>query len=181
MSRHRSGFASATLNRWHRLGNIELKPPEAQMNGSRCFEKIALAVLLTALAGGCTQKLAPYVAMGQPDLVPESSQLSFDPTQGREIPNSKLSQQAPGLVVHLDPATGEILPKPPGAPGGQELEPQLFQSAPAPAPQLLEVPSATLGGGVKVNLNRQFHQPLLATMDADGKIKIEHRPARQAE
>jgi hypothetical protein len=30
---------------------------------------------------------------------------------------------------------------------------------------------------VKVKLNRQFNQPLFATIEADGKIKLEHRPA----
>jgi hypothetical protein len=44
-------------------------------------------------------------------------------------------------------------------------------------PQAVEVPSPVPGGGVKVNLNRQFHQPLFAIIDGDGKLRFQHRPA----
>jgi hypothetical protein len=47
-------------------------------------------------------------------------------------------------------------------------------------PQALETPSTAPGGGVKVNLNRQFHRPLVATIDADGKVTLEHRSAQQS-
>jgi hypothetical protein len=160
---------------WHGGQAISEITPRwrGKMKGSKYSCEITLAALLITVACACAPKLAPPKSAETISAAPEAQKPSH--TAGSPIP------QAPGLVVHIDPVTGEILPKPPVAPAGQKLEPQLFQSAPAPAPQLLEVPSAAPGGGVKVNLNRQFHQPLLATMDAHGKIKIEHRPARQAD
>jgi hypothetical protein len=154
--------------------------PEGKMNALSDFEKAGLAAVLIALAGGCAHKLADQVASEEWSAVPGIVQPSLASTEAREISHSagQVISKAPGLVVHIDPLTGEILPKPPVPPAGQILDPQQYQSAPAPAPQAVEVPSPVPGGGVKVNLNRQFHQPLFATMDADGRIRLEHRPAQ---
>jgi hypothetical protein len=153
------------------------------MKTSRHFDKVALAALLTVLAGGCAHKLAPQVGSGELITIPNSSQPPLNTTPGKEVANSAggVAQSGAGLVVHVDPITGQILAKPPIPPIGQELELQQLQSVPAQTPQVLEVPSTVPGGGVKVNLNRQFHIPLVATIETDGKIKLEHRPAQQAD
>jgi hypothetical protein len=153
------------------------------MKTSRHFDKVALVALLTALAGGCAHKLAPQVVSGELITIPDSSQPPLNTTPAREVPNSAggVPQSGAGFVVHIDPITGQILPKPPIPSSGQELDLQQRQSLPAQTPQVLEVPSEVPGGGVKVNLNRQFHIPLVATIDTDGKITLEHRPAWQAD
>ena len=37
-----------------------------------------------------------------------------------------------------------------------------------------EVPSSVPGGGVKVDLQGRFQSPLVGTIDADGKVKMQH-------
>ncbi|MDH3443845.1 MAG: hypothetical protein OEN50_07980 [Deltaproteobacteria bacterium] len=85
-----------------------------------------------------------------------------------------------GMVVHVDPDTGQILPQSPVALPGQQGQTHWFQSAAAPAAQPQEVFSPTPGGGVMVNLNRQFHQPLIATIDETGKVHLKHGSANRS-
>jgi len=153
------------------------------MKPSSYFAGVAPAALLAALAGGCAGKSAPTLATGGLSAISENSQPSRHTTPAKKVPDSAggVAQSGAGLVVHIDPSTGQILPKPPIPPIGQELELQQLQSVPAQTPQALEVPSMVPGGGVKVNLNRQFHIPLVATIETDGKIKLEHQPAQQAD
>jgi hypothetical protein len=146
------------------------------MKGSRHSCKIALAALLATVVCGCAHKLVPSSA-GPADADSQSATAATSDAQTRSHTAENPAPQAPGLVVHIDPLTGEVLPKPAVPAQAQIPEPQQLQSAPVAAPQTVEVASPVPGGGVKVNLNRQFHQPLFATIDADGKIKLEHRPA----
>jgi hypothetical protein len=139
-----------------------------------CY-KIGLATLMATIAGGCAAKEARPIAIAEPVGIPQRFQLPLDKAHLTEVPGpaGAVSEKTPGFVVHIDPTTGQILSKPPVTPPGHEL--QLLQSAPSSAPQAQEAPSPTPGGGVMVNLNRQFHTPLVATMDADGKIRFQHR------
>jgi hypothetical protein len=154
------------------------RPPGGQMKTPGPLSKFVLAALLAGSAGGCVEKLALPVASVESGA---SSRPSIDAAEVKEAPNSAghVAQQAPGLVVHIDPATGEILPRP-VPPASPKPESQTLQSTPASVPQALETPSTAPGGGVKVNLNRQFHRPLVATIDADGKVTFEHRSAQQS-
>ncbi len=148
------------------------------MNGSRPSCKIALAALLTTVACGCAPKLGPHSGSALPDAVPEKAETTFAPErQNLSHTAENPKTQAPGLIVHIDPLTGQILPKPPVAAQGQVQDSQQLQAAPVPAPQAVERPSPVRGGGITVNLNRQFHQPLFATINDEGKVKLEHRPA----
>jgi hypothetical protein len=139
------------------------------------FSTFALAALLAASASGCVENLALSVGNGESGA---SSRPFIDAAQVKEAPSSAghVAQQAPGLVVHIDPTTGEILPRPVPS-GTPQPESQTLQSAPVSEPQAVEKPSTAPGGGIKANLNRQFHRPLVATVDADGKVTFEHRPA----
>jgi hypothetical protein len=38
----------------------------------------------------------------------------------------------------------------------------------------VEIPSVVPGGGVKVDLQGRFRSPLLVTIDANGKAKMQH-------
>ncbi len=142
------------------------------MNGSKYSYKIALAMLATALACGCAEKLVSHSGGTSLEAVSQrAAQKSADSAADR-------TAQTPGLVVHIDPVTGEILAKPAAPPPGQIPDAQQFQSAPVTAPPAFEEASPEPGGGVKVKLNRQFHQPLFAIIDDDGKIRFGHRLAR---
>jgi hypothetical protein len=139
-----------------------------------CY-KIGLATIMATMAGGCAARETRPIAIAEPVGAPPPFEFPLDNARATEVPalGGTVSDRVSWFVVHIDPTTGQILPKPPVVPPGHEL--QLFQTAPPSAPQALEVPSPTPGGGVMVNLNRQFHTPLVATVDQDGKIKFEHR------
>ena len=140
--------------------------------------KIALALLLSAIAGACAHKPVPhagaaslntYSATIEPQpAAPEAEELLQAGGHGAPRPS--------GFIVHVDPLTGHILPEPPVPAHGQGLERQQLQLPPIEPLPAVETPSPAPGGGVKVKLNRQFNQTLFATIEADGKIKVEHRP-----
>jgi hypothetical protein len=152
---------------------------EGKMKGPRYAWKIVPATLLAVMVCGCTHGLAPHRVNAVLGALPESAKTPLAAPEAQEHSHGAMNPtaQAPGLVVHIDPLTGEILPKAPVPPAGQALDPQQLRSAPVSPLPLVEMASPTPGGGIKVKLNRQFHQPLFATIDGDGKIKFDHRPA----
>src|SRR5712691_7100731 len=81
---------------------------------------------------------------------------------------------AAGMTIHIDPQTGAILKEP--APGAVplQLSPQLRNSLSTSHQGLVETPSAAAGGGVKLDLQGRFQNPLIVTIDADGKLKMQH-------
>ena len=81
---------------------------------------------------------------------------------------------APGLMIYIDPRTGALLKEP--APGTLPLQvsPQFLNSLSTSHEGLTEQPSALPGGGVKVDLQGRFQSPFVATVDANGKLKIQH-------
>ncbi len=142
--------------------------------------RVVLTALLVVFAGGCAANMAAPIAVEEPATTPERAQPRFDAarTSDPAKPNTAASKRAPGIVVHIDPTTGEFLPEPP-ADGVTPLP--AADAAKASAPQLFEVPSPTPGGGVMIDLQDQFQTPLVATIDADGKVTLEHEstmPAR---
>jgi hypothetical protein len=141
------------------------------------FGKLTIVALLTPLVGACAPNISRQVSSADQRTLQEGSYAS-PPGHEAPINTGATRRQAPGLVVYIDPVTGEILPKPQPAPGDPNLLQPMFQTAPAPTQQPVEVYGAEPGSGVKVRLNRQFHQPLVATTDSGGKIKLEHRPAQ---
>ena len=83
---------------------------------------------------------------------------------------------AAGMVIHVDPKTGAILKEP--APGSVpiQLTPQLRNALSTSHQGLVETPSSVPGGGVRLDLQGRFQSPLFVTIDADGKVKIQHLP-----
>ena len=90
--------------------------------------------------------------------------------------NSASAWPAAGMKVHIDPATGNILPTPPqGAPAGaltlSTSERNAFSKS---SEGLVETPSSGPAGGSKVDLRGRFRSPLIATVGPDGKIEMRH-------
>jgi len=112
-----------------------------------------LIVLLVALGGFALAAAPVFSGESQPAAVPGG---------------------APGMVIHVDPQTGAILKEP--APGTVplQLSPQLTNSLSTSHQGLVETPSSVPGGGVKVDLQGRFQNPLIVTIDADGKVKMHH-------
>lgn len=81
---------------------------------------------------------------------------------------------ASGLMIYIDPKTGAILKVP--APGTVplQLSPQLQNALSTSHDGLVEVPSPLPGGGIRLDLQGRFQNPLFVTIDADGNAKILH-------
>jgi hypothetical protein len=78
------------------------------------------------------------------------------------------------MVVHVDPTTGKIIAPPQIPLSGEALKaPEAI--AKTPLPVLQQTLSPILGGGVVIHLDERFMTPLTATIDAGGKVRIEHQ------
>ena len=87
---------------------------------------------------------------------------------------SRAAQSDPGMIVHIDPATGRIIAPPKEALPGPVLQAPV-EGAKKPPAELRQVPSPIPGGGVMIELDERFQTPLTATVGADGKVKLEHK------
>lgn len=78
------------------------------------------------------------------------------------------------MMIYIDPQTGAFLKEP--APGHVplELSPQLQNALSTSDEGLVEIPSSVPGGGVKLDLQGRFQSPLFGTIDANGKLKMQH-------
>jgi hypothetical protein len=129
----------------------------------------AMLALAAACAGGPQPPLLSHGAGSGPAREPNPT----NPAQASAEENARPSS---GLVVHIDPATGRIVPKPTAGGNVPAIPAPQFQSAPTADSDFVEEASPIPGGGIKVNLKRRFHQPLTATSQPDGRIRIEHTP-----
>lgn len=77
-----------------------------------------------------------------------------------------------GMVVHVDPQTGRVLPGP--APGTTtlQLSPAEQNRLSTSSQGLVEEPAP--GGGYRIHLQGRFQSPLMATTGPDGKVRIQH-------
>ena len=78
------------------------------------------------------------------------------------------------MMIYIDPQTGAILKEP--APGTVPLQltPDLQKALSTSDQGLVEVLSSVPGGGVTVDLQGRFQSPLFVTIDANGKVKMQH-------
>lgn len=79
-----------------------------------------------------------------------------------------------GMVIYIDPKTGALLQEP--APGAvmMEFSPAMRNAMSTSSEGLVERESPVPGGGMIVDLQGRFQSPLIATVDADGKVKMHH-------
>jgi len=68
-----------------------------------------------------------------------------------------------GMQVHVDPQTGHLVPAPTTPPARAQL--------PAPPVPAAEVPAS--GGGMMAVLDGQFMSDAVATIEADGSVRVE--------
>lgn len=80
----------------------------------------------------------------------------------------------PAMVIHIDPKTGKIIVPSKGALPGQVPQSALDTSK-KPLPDLPQTLSPVPGGGVVIHLDERFMNPLTATIDAEGKVRHEHK------
>lgn len=79
-------------------------------------------------------------------------------------------ERSAGMRVYIDPVTGEFAEPPAGAAHAPSAASSTSDAG------LVEIPSPVPGGGVMVDLQGRFRRPLVATIDADGKMTIRHLP-----
>jgi hypothetical protein len=131
----------------------------------------------------CFGVAACFAVTAQPAFPEETPLVSSGQTRtgtGTNVPQppantpAAVPQGAAGLRIHIDPKTGAILREP--APGTVPLQltPQEQSALSRSTQGLVEVPSSVPGGGVKVDLQGRFQSPLIVTIDANGKAKMQH-------
>ncbi len=141
-------------------------------------ERVRHGLLMSLLAAGACFAVAAQSASPGESQPSVSGQTETGPGAG--LPQQLAGESATvpsgasGMMIHIDPQTGAILKEP--APGTVPLRltPQLQNAFSRSHQGLIEVPSSVPGGGVKVDLQGRFQSPLLATIDANGKLKIQH-------
>jgi hypothetical protein len=89
-------------------------------------------------------------------------------------PPAATAPAAPGMTIHVDPNTGAIVKEP--APGTVPLPltPQLRNALSTSHQGLVEEMSPVPGGGVKLDLQGRFQNPLMVTIDGEGKVRMQH-------
>jgi hypothetical protein len=153
---------------------------EDKLKHTTFWRRAGLISVSIVFAGGCAANMQTPKAVEERATGLEDSQPQFDTAQTDKGAKTATNprENAPGIVVHIDPTTGEFLPEPPA--GGVAL-PQPADAARAPAPQLYEVPSPVPGGGMMIDLQGQFRTPLVATMGPDGKVTLKHQSTLPSE
>jgi hypothetical protein len=133
--------------------------------------KATLGILLATLASGCVAHISDPVH-------PEPSVLRSEPVEiipagARE---TEPGEKAAGIIVYIDPKSGEFTNGPSEGLPVQRPQ-QSLEQAGEPVSQLNETLSPVPGGGVTIHLGRRAFTPLTATIDADGKLRLEHLPS----
>lgn len=148
------------------------------MKNSNSWSSAGL-ITIVVLAGGCAANLPAPGADEERPISSQNAQPQSDTARTPDLvkPAAAASEKVPGIVVHIDPATGAFLPGPPATGVAQ---PQAAATTETTLPELYEVASPTPGGGVMIDLKGQFRTPLVATMDADGKVTLKHESATPA-
>ncbi len=135
-----------------------------------------LAVLFAV--GACSLLGAAPVMSGEGQSCPAERTEAASSTAAAQPPAQQSSPEiaagGSGLTIYVDPRTGRILKQP--APGTVpfQLTPELQNALSTSHQGLVEVPSSVPGGGVRIDLQGRFQNPLFATIDADGNLKLHH-------
>src|SRR5262245_51747933 len=140
------------------------------MQRSTLRNTATLGILLVSLASGCVAHISGPVNP-EPNVL-RSEAIQQIPAGARE---TEPSEKTPGIIVYIDPKSGEFTTPPPEAMPAQRSH-QSLERAGEPASGLHETLSPVPGGGVAVRLDERFSTPLTATIDADGKVRLEHLP-----
>lgn len=91
-----------------------------------------------------------------------------------ERPTEKTAGAAPGMTIYIDPQTGAILSEPVPGTVPLQLTPNIQNALSTSAQGLVEAPSPVPGGGIAIDLQGRFQNPLFAIIGPDGKGKIGH-------
>ena len=137
--------------------------------------------LLTSLLAACFAVSACPAFSGEDQPVPTGQAQTATGTSAPQPSAEKpaaVPAGASGMTVHIDPKTGAFLEEPVPGQTPLLLSPQLQNTFSTSHEGLVEMPSSEPGGGVKLDLQGRFQSPLIGTINADGKVKIQHPDER---
>ena len=144
---------------------------QSLMQRSTLRNKATLGILFATLASGCVAHISEPVNP-EPNVLRSEAAQSI-PAGTRE---TETSEKTPGIIVYIDPKTGEFTNGPSeGLPVQRPQE--SLEKAGEPVSSLNETLSPVPGGGVTIHLGRRALTPLTATIDSDGKLRLEHLPS----
>lgn len=133
--------------------------------------RAALATLLATLASGCGAQISGPVN-SEPNVL-RSEAVQVIPAGSQE---TEPGEKAAGIIVYIDPKTGELTNGPSENLPVQRPQ-QSLEKAEEPVSQPHETLSPVPGGGVTIHLGRRAFTPSTATIDPDGRIRLEHLPS----
>lgn len=148
------------------------------MKGQRDVKRITRRLLTSLLgAAACFAVAARPAFAGEGQPGPSGQTQTGPGTSVPQAPGEKpaaVPGGASGMMIYVDPQTGTFLKEP--APGHVplELSPQLQNALSTSHEGLVEIPSSVPGGGFKLDLQGRFRSPLFGTIDANGKLKMQH-------
>ncbi len=142
------------------------------MKRPKFWIKIELGALMLILSAGCSPSVPSSADTEDRAASSESSQPPQGTAQVTETrqPAAGATEKAPGMIIHIDPITGEIV----STPATPLPTDKLTTETPK---ELRVVPSPVPGGGVMIELDDRFSTPQKATVEADGKVTIKHQSA----
>lgn len=89
---------------------------------------------------------------------------------------ASMEEHSAGRRVYVDPKTGRPSSVPPSGPPGLSRLPEVANPLSTSSDGLREVPVATPGGGVMVDLQGRFRNMVTATVRADGTVGLRCGP-----
>ena len=131
-----------------------------------------LGAVLIPLASGCAAQIRE-----QRNSEPSLTQREVDRLTPGGTLGAEPREKAPDIVVHIDPKSGGFTSAPSGPMPTHGLQQSLEKVGDRGA-ELHETLSPVPGGGVVIDLGERSFTPMTATIDANGKVRLEHLPSQ---
>lgn len=150
-----------------------MNAPELQRDVGKQVARSLLTSLLGVAACFVVTARPAFPADDSPAASAQTPTQPGVPQPPAEKPTA-VPEGASGMTVYIDPQTGAIRQDP--APGTTPLQltPQERNAFSTSHQDLVQVPNPEPGGGVKLDLQGRFQSPLIGTIDANGKLKMQH-------
>jgi hypothetical protein len=103
-----------------------------------------------------------------------AAELGAPPPKSLDSPSARIPAGATGMKIYIDPQTGQLTTEEPAGAVPLQLSPAEANALSTSHQGLVESLSPAPGGGVILDLQGRFQNPIFATVDANGKVTIRH-------
>jgi hypothetical protein len=150
-----------------------MNSPRQPQQHSRPRVKTPRFFLVLGAAFCSTLALQPLLAQASEEQAP-ATPLTPDmvSTPAEKAPTARMP--AVGMKIYLDPTTGALVGEPPAGQQPLELTPEQSNAFSTSHEGLVATPSPVPGGGYSIHLQGRFQSPMVATVDASGRVRVEH-------